>query len=485
MNTTKVSGFTLLHKALALVVVPFLFNCIWLIVLSNELNKSQHLAAMERQQSRFIESLGAVLKHSYQTRENFVGFIATNDKRYASRADRWIDRTEQALSQLRSLPDLAHDQLVLVRELEEIIVDQSKLIRDVLRDSKDDTKLGLLLDIEPVSKGVDSILNKYPGTEQHIAQQRKDLENARQDAIESSAQARQILILGLAGNLALTLLLVFFIVHGLAKRLNTLMENTMRLPQRQALNAPISGFDELAALDRSLHDTSAELAKAYEFRTEFMQMIAHDLRSPLTSCLVGIDLLHSAALADPDKQRFSAIRTSLSRVIELTNDLLLIEQFECAKLPLALEAENMHELVDQACSSVVGLAGVKSLKLENQVEVEYVMADRKRILQVLVNYLSNALKFSAPESSVTVTSVKTAECLKVMVRDSGPGVRLEDQDKLFERFFQAKEGKLVGGTGLGLAISKMIVEAHGGSVGIVSEPGRGAVFWFTIPTRAD
>jgi signal transduction histidine kinase len=182
-----------------------------------------------------------------------------------------------------------------------------------------------------------------------------------------------------------------------------------------------------------------------------------------------------------DMKHIGAIRSSLTRVINLANDLLMIEQMESMHLPLKSEVENMQELVDHACSTLCALSSAADVRLVNELGPEYVIVDRKRILQVLVNYLSNAIKFSPAQSSISISSLKSEGMLKVLVRDNGPGIPQEEQAKLFERFYQTKAGRAAGGTGLGLTSAKMIVEAHNGTVGVMSEQGKGALFWFTVP----
>lgn len=485
MTEKSARSLTLVHKSLALVLVPFLFSCVWLLMLFSVLDKAHRLAEMERQQSRFIEALNSVLKESYQTRESFIGFIATDSPEYLGRADKWIRKTEYALEKLEALPDLSRQQKVLVSEMEEVLVNQFKQIRSVLQNSKGYSRIGLLEEVEPVTSHVDSLLNQYPDTEAHLAQQRKDLEFARQGAERTGILAKEVVIFGLLGNLLVALLLVFLIKHDLAKRLSRLTENTRLLPRRKELGQLISGGDELAALDRTLHEAAGELSRASDFRKSLMQMVAHDIRSPLTSCLISVDLLDGALNGEKERRQIDVVKNNLDRVIDLTNDLLLIEQFENAQLSLSLEPENMQELVAQAVLSVSAQAGAKRIKIENQSETEYVLVDRKRIIQVLVNYLSNAVKFSPTGSTVTVSSMKVDGALKVLVKDCGIGVRAEDKEQLFERFFQAKAGMEAGGSGLGLAISKIIIGAHGGSVGVNSELGKGALFWFTVPVGSD
>jgi len=138
-----------------------------------------------------------------------------------------------------------------------------------------------------------------------------------------------------------------------------------------------------------------------------------------------------------------------------------------------------------AVASVSALAQAKKLTIRNLAAQEYVNIDRNRIVQVVVNYLSNAIKFSPAEGKVEITSEIMNEPapgrLTVSVRDYGSGLTKEEKAKLFQKFAQTEGGKSAGGAGLGLAICKSIVKAHGGSVGVSSEAGKGAIFWFWLP----
>jgi signal transduction histidine kinase len=114
-------------------------------------------------------------------------------------------------------------------------------------------------------------------------------------------------------------------------------------------------------------------------------------------------------------------------------------------------------------------------------------ADPARCQQVLINYLSNAIKFSPKQSQIEISDQidpSNKKMLCILVRDQGPGVTAEQRQRLFERFYQTKSGKQSQGFGLGLAICKLIVETHGGQVGVESEPGKGSIFWFTLPLGA-
>jgi signal transduction histidine kinase len=124
---------------------------------------------------------------------------------------------------------------------------------------------------------------------------------------------------------------------------------------------------------------------------------------------------------------------------------------------------------------------LKNIEIKNEVSKEYANIDRNRILQVVTNLLSNAIKFSPSRGLIRVVSAKHEGEIEITVMDSGRGLAPEEKANLFQKFHQTNEGKKAGGSGLGLAISKLIIESHGGTVGVNSEPGKGSEFWFSVP----
>ncbi|MBS1996719.1 MAG: hypothetical protein JSS86_10425 [Cyanobacteria bacterium SZAS LIN-2] len=483
MASKQSSGLTLVHKGLLLIIVPFLFNCTWLFLLNGVLDRTHKLADMERQQSIFIEHLNTVMDGSYQARESLLGYIATRNKKYLSRTDLWIERTTKAVAALTSLP-LTTEQRNLANELNEAINSQLSPIENVIKNTDSQGATSVLQDIESVKDSIGMVPSADIDISAHIAKQRVDLDDARREVQKNNSRAGTIVVSGLIGNLLLTVLAVLLLNKELSTRLRVLVENAQRLPKKQELNPPLKGADELAYLDTSLHQASVDLQKAADLRTSLMQMVAHDLRSPLFSCMIALEIIldnENANLSEKGQKQVAAMQKNLDRLITLTNDLLLIEQYENDQLTLELEAENIKEVIDQAISSVSGLAQAKRITLKNLAAQEYLEIDRNRILQVIVNYLSNAIKFSPKNSAVEISTEVSPNRLKVSVRDSGSGISAADKNKLFQKFFQTDEGKAAGGAGLGLTICKSIVKAHGGAVGVASEAGRGAIFWFSVP----
>jgi two-component system, OmpR family, phosphate regulon sensor histidine kinase PhoR len=167
----------------------------------------------------------------------------------------------------------------------------------------------------------------------------------------------------------------------------------------------------------------------------------------------------------------------------LIGDLLTLSELEAKGSSLALAPLDLTALVTHCCRLLEPQATDNEVTIDpGGLPVLAVLADRQRLEQVLVNLLDNAVKYSPPGGRVTVTAVAEGERVKVSIRDSGPGIPLHEQTRIFERFYRVDAGRSrdQGGTGLGLAIVKHIVQLHGGSVGVESVPGQGACFSFTL-----
>ncbi len=471
------------HKGMGLIIIPFLFNCVWVLLLSGAVEKTSQLAELEHDQAVFIERLNPVMDYSYETRESFIAYLLTNKQIYWTRASEFMDKTRIALKNLSVLPRLTEGQKICTQELSEVLEGQFEQISRALKAADDPGAPSLVSDIEMSRSGVMSILTKDLGREDQIGKQRSSLEAARAEGEKNRQLVKVTVWLGMLGNLLLAAALILFFNKDMSQRLKLLVDNAQRLPRRQALNMLVSGDDELTYLDTAMHQAADDLQKAFDFRASLMQMVAHDLRSPLFSCRISLDIISDFDgdnLSPKGQKQLMAMNANLERLVNLINDLLFIEQFENDQLTLNLGPENMKEVIETSISAVAALADVKEITLVNSASKGYAEIDRERILQVLVNYLSNAIKFSPKGGTVEVSTAHVGNKLKVSVTDHGSGIRKEDAAKLFQKFFQAQDGKAAGGTGLGLAISKLIITSHGGEVGVNSEVGKGSTFWFSI-----
>jgi PAS domain S-box-containing protein len=221
-------------------------------------------------------------------------------------------------------------------------------------------------------------------------------------------------------------------------------------------------------------------------KREFVSTVSHELRTPLTSIRGSLGLLAGGVLGPltQDAQEIVAVaERNVVRLIGIINDILDLERLEGGRLEIRLEAVEAAAVVARAVESVRGAAEAAGVRLEVEGAAATVRGDADRLVQVLVNLIGNATKFSPAGSAVTVRTVPAGALCEFQVEDRGRGVPEELREAIFERYRQVEAGdaRAKGGAGLGLAICKSIVEQHGGSIGVRSEAGRGSTFWFRIP----
>lgn len=293
---------------------------------------------------------------------------------------------------------------------------------------------------------------------------------------------------GIFADLIIVAALLAWFLKDISNRLTLLVQNAKVIPTGKPLTARVGGTDELAYLDGVIHDVSEALRAAAAHHKSLMEMVAHDLRSPLTSAMLALDSLVTRAKEESEETRVNRIQTTrqtLGRMIALVEDLLTIDKLEAGKLELNHELIDAKAMVQESIASMETLASIKKLTVENAVQPVTVDADRLRLLQVFNNLISNAIKYSPDGGTIRVsTTVKPTE-LTFAVSDRGKGIPQEKQGELFNKFYQVSDRDGKNGFGLGLAITKLIVSAHGGSVGVDSKQGEGTTFWFSLPSEVD
>jgi len=232
-----------------------------------------------------------------------------------------------------------------------------------------------------------------------------------------------------------------------------------------------------------------EKLEIQRMRQAFVAMVSHELRTPLNSVQGYLEILEMGVFGEmsPDA-RDGAVRASanIERLIALITDLLDLEKIESGTISLSPEICDVDETLVRSVEAVEDLAETKKIKIETQpFDDTTFYCDQDRVVQVVVNFLSNALKFTPDGGTVEISVSKNSDSnqIEVSVIDQGPGVPLRYREIIFERFQQIRDedGKHKGGTGLGLAICKAIVEQHHGSIGVDCEREKGSRFWFTIP----
>lgn len=224
-----------------------------------------------------------------------------------------------------------------------------------------------------------------------------------------------------------------------------------------------------------------------QLKKHLIATVSHDLRTPLTMIQNTLMILSSQTVGNLDERGHSLVEsaeTEAERLIEMINSLLDIEKMQSGRLQMELQPVSLDSVISRSVTVVSHAAEKGRVELEAEPSGCEVMADGAKLVQVMVNLLANAIKFSPKESKVTVRCEEDQGWLQINVSDQGRGIPAAHTGLIFESFYQVEESDRVekGGTGLGLAICKTIVEAHGGLIGVKSEDGHGSTFWFKIPT---
>lgn len=273
----------------------------------------------------------------------------------------------------------------------------------------------------------------------------------------------------------------------LTDRLSVLAANTNRFARREELHTRLGGEDEIARLDAAFHEMVFLVRQSEERKQEFVSMISHDLRTPLASIVNALDMIGSGFYGPLNENGRKVVRRALDsseRLFRLISDLLDLEKMEAGMITPNYREFEFSRVVERSFNAVRDLADKAGVALETPSTDVRITADEDRLVQVVINLVGNALKFSPAQSAVVVALEEPDEKnIKVLIKDSGPGVPQDKQQKIFERFQQvcAEDATERGGSGLGLAICKAIVEGHRGCIGVDSVPGEGSTFWFTLP----
>src|SRR5688572_18020962 len=227
---------------------------------------------------------------------------------------------------------------------------------------------------------------------------------------------------------------------------------------------------------------------AERVRSEFTSTLSHELRTPLTSILGSLQLLQSGAVGSLDKEQNELVGVAErngQRLLDLINEVLDIEKIESGRLALVPEPIALGALLEESLRLNQGFADRFKVRLAVAGEVPpvTVRADRKRLMQVMTNLLSNAAKFSPPNGAVEVSARRSGRNVRVEVGDRGPGIPEKFRSRIFARFAQADsaDSRIKGGSGLGLAISKRLVEMMQGRAGFEDREGGGTTFYFELP----
>jgi signal transduction histidine kinase len=305
-------------------------------------------------------------------------------------------------------------------------------------------------------------------------------------------------VVGLMLALAIGVGLTFIIARTLTKPIKALKAGTEKVGEGIYETVPVSTNDEVADLTRAFNLMSEKLRQLDEMRMQMMSEISHEMRTPLQVIKAGCySIIHTKdgpELTQRQRDAVGMIHQATNRINQFVNSFLDIAKMEAGLMKFNIVTQNLGEVLMPLIQEAQLIAQTRSIALNfTSEEIGAMPLDKERISQVFSNLLSNALKYTPEQGTIDVRITKLAQCdgvaktaggcVRIDVQDSGVGIPKPDLEKLFEKFYQAKNTPLVNekGSGLGLALVKHVTEAHGGRVSVASEVGRGSTFTVFLP----
>jgi signal transduction histidine kinase len=307
--------------------------------------------------------------------------------------------------------------------------------------------------------------------------------------IIESIQQTLLIVLIIAAILAMLIAgLAGWITTGQALApLNSVTQTALQITRADDLSRriPYEGppDDEVGQLIHAFNQTLGRLEYLFNSQRRFLADVGHELRTPLTVIKGNIDLMRRMSCTD--EESMSSVESEVDRMTRMVGDLLLLAQAESGNLPLARRIVELDTILLEVMAQMKVLAGNKLQLRIDEIDQVLVCGDNDRLKQVLVNLISNAIKYTPPKGEVVVGLGKENELAWVKVVDNGPGLPPEDLPYIFERFYRgeksrtrSKDGK---GYGLGLSIAYWIVRNHGGNIQVTSKEGQGTTFQVWLP----
>lgn len=295
----------------------------------------------------------------------------------------------------------------------------------------------------------------------------------------------QFLIYGALAATGIALLLGTVLSRSLTSPIRELTQATHAVSQGDlSQQVPVRSNDELGELAQAFNKMSNELSRSVNARKQMTADIAHELRTPLSLILGHAEAVHDGVLP-PTRENFEIIREEATRLEHLVNDLRILSLADAGELTITPQTIEPERLLQEVASLYQVQIQRKNIMLDLDIAspLPTIEVDPGRMTQVLTNILDNALRHTPEGGEITLSAKEVNGQVELAVQDSGPGLKAEDLERIFNRFYRTDTSRQRedGGSGLGLAIAKSLVQAHGGQVSAVSEEGKGLKVIVMLP----
>lgn len=472
------------QKSLVLVLIPVLIQGYLIVQIQQQLNEVNQITRMERMFSDINIFNNMIANDFVRATSLTLAYCLTGSSKCKNRADNIFSKTPLLYEKEKKVLNQNKQWLELVEEAKSMRLQHIRALQSLSPGSS----------VEEISRVLFQAggLVDQPEHELRAATARQAMMGGfnaeiKQNQIKlriAKDQLDKTFLVSLLINLLLATLALVVFSKNIGGRLNELIKNAGLLSNKQAAGSPVKGHDEIAYLGQVIFQAQQELEKASNERLELMKLVADEMKQPLdfaTDHLLkckeeSADVLSARMMTQVDRAL-----ENINRVTVLIDDLLTMETLESGRVNATFKTFDLREMTDASINAVASLAKKKDIQIENLSQTMDLVADRDRLIQVIVNLVSNAIKFSANNTTIKILSEDQGDFVKVVVSDQGPGMDKETRDRVFEKYFQAETEEKSQGFGLGLAICSLIINTHHGRLGVESEPGHGSQFWFSIP----
>lgn len=480
------SNLKLSHKGLLLVVIPFLFELIFFYLIFSSINSAQQARQEAAKSKELIDEAYSVTKTIYDSGRILASGWYSNDFSRSTNFNDQIQELEKKYKTLWKLTAGNHKQREHVEKIQHLSRQMMNVFVNEVLPSVSQGEVAGASDVSYFGQRCDSYNTPLlKEVEALIKNEKARFEKAVMRGQKNDEQAKNAIIVALIFSAMVTYAMAQFFGFSITRRLSVINENVESFANRSALKR-LDGNDEISHLDHAFRQMAGKVIETETRKQEFLSMISHDMRTPLSALQGTLAVAGMGAYGDLNEygvERMAKAEANVGRLIDLINDLLDIERIESGSLQLDIVEAEVWDMVSNAVDTVNPVAEQKRITLTNKCDEIFLFCDSRRVEQILINFLANAVKFSNEDSEVTINSQQDENEVKISVTDQGRGISLEQQQRIFQRFKQVEKADATEkkGYGLGLAIAKSLVEAHHGKIGVDSIPGEGATFWFTLP----
>ena len=476
------------HKVLWLVLIPLLLQSIFVLLLLQQMRFNEALIAEERQQSFITLNVNLMFLDSLKATVSELIYMLNNDSKIRPVVLKNFEAVDHEVSVLATLlADADDERLGCLKNWRKLLRGFSTQVKTFHVENKTKLSNKLMENIKVFRPLQKKALKIRAQARKIFDSENQETQALREQQQESRQKITQILFVGLIANFFVSMLMFVAFSRDVSSRLKRVVQNAADLGRTEkTLPDLLPGKDELAYLDLILRHTKEKLNFAAQERATMMKLIAEDMQNPLKeaqSALRSFRQEKGSDLNDRMNKQLKRGQSNIDRVLLLIKDLLTMETLETGKVGLERSQVQLVELVDESLAIVASLAADKKIQLANECSNVEIWVDRARLIQTLINYLSNAIKFSSAETKIVVSNSLSDDRVRVNVIDQGPGMDEQTRQRVFERFFQAEGAEKKQGYGLGLAICSLIIESHDGKLGVDSELGKGSCFWFELSTK--